>query len=181
MGASGAGKTTLLNALTMRNRGNFLIDGDVKVNGVKVKNFEEISSISGYVQQEDLFVGYLTVREHLFFQAMLRMKPGTSKEDRLKRIEEVIQELNLNKCQKNVIGLFGRKGISGGEKRRLAFASEIMTDPSLLFADEPTSGLDSFMAVSIMETMRELASKGKTIVCTIHQPSSEIFEMFDKL
>jgi ABC-type multidrug transport system ATPase subunit len=80
-----------------------------------------------------------------------------------------------------VIGLFGRKGISGGEKRRLAFASEIMTDPALLFADEPTSGLDSFMAVSIMESMRALAQKGKTIVCTIHQPSSEIFEMFDKL
>jgi ABC-type multidrug transport system ATPase subunit len=75
----------------------------------------------------------------------------------------------------------GIKGISGGEMRRLAFASEIITNPSILFADEPTSGLDSFMAMSVVDSMRELSRKGKTIVCTIHQPSSEIFEMFDKL
>jgi ABC-type multidrug transport system ATPase subunit len=82
-----------------------------------------------------------------------------------------------------MIGLpqVGIKGISGGEMRRLAFASEIITNPSILFADEPTSGLDSFMAMSVVDTMRTLAKKGKTIVCTIHQPSSEIFEMFDKL
>lgn len=80
-----------------------------------------------------------------------------------------------------IISVYGRKGISGGEKRRLAFASEIITNPSILFCDEPTSGLDSFMALSIAECMRDLAKKGKTIICTIHQPSSELFEMFDKL
>ena len=85
------------------------------------------------------------------------------------------------KCEKNLIGLFGRKGISGGEKRRLAFAAEIITDPGILFCDEPTSGLDSYMAVSIMETMSALSRRGKTIICTIHQPSSRIFESFDKL
>jgi ABC-type multidrug transport system ATPase subunit len=91
--------------------------------------------------------------------------------------------LNLKKCEDTLIGLpqLGIKGISGGEMRRLAFASEIITNPSILFADEPTSGLDSFMAMSVVDTMRTLAKKGKTIVCTIHQPSSEIFEMFDKL
>jgi len=73
------------------------------------------------------------------------------------------------------------KGISGGEKRRLSFASEILTNPSILFCDEPTSGLDSFMAISIVESMKNLAKNGKTIICTIHQPSSEIFEMFDKV
>ena len=72
-------------------------------------------------------------------------------------------------------------GISGGEKRRLAFASEILTNPSILFCDEPTSGLDSYMAISITESMKSLAKKGKTIICTIHQPSSEIFEMFDRI
>ena len=85
------------------------------------------------------------------------------------------------KCEENIIGLFGRKGISGGEKRRLAFASEILTDPGILFCDEPTSGLDSYMAFSIMETITALAKRGKTIICTIHQPSSAIFESFDKL
>ena len=73
------------------------------------------------------------------------------------------------------------KGISGGERRRLAFACELLTDPNLLFCDEPTSGLDSFMAMTLVECMRELANRGKTIICTIHQPSSEIFENFDRL
>ena len=73
------------------------------------------------------------------------------------------------------------KGISGGERRRLAFASEILTNPPLLFCDEPTSGLDSFMAMTIVESLRDLASQGKTIICTIHQPSSEIFQNFDNL
>jgi ABC-type multidrug transport system ATPase subunit len=91
--------------------------------------------------------------------------------------------VNLKKCENTLIGVAaqGIKGISGGEMRRLAFASEIITDPGILFCDEPTSGLDSFMAVSIVDTMRNLANKGKTIICTIHQPSSEIFEKFDNL
>nr|QUF59467.1 ATP-binding cassette transporter Abcg-like2 [Brachionus angularis] len=181
MGASGAGKTTLLNALNFRNRGSLKINGEIKVNGNLVKTLQDISSISGYVQQDDLFIGYLTVKEHLMFQAMLRMEKGTSKENRMKRVDEVIHDLNLKKCENTIIGVFGIKGISGGEKRRLGFASEIITNPSILFCDEPTSGLDSFMASSISDSMRNLAKMGKTIICTIHQPSSEIFESFDKL
>ena len=89
----------------------------------------------------------------------------------------------MKKCEDTLIGMaqLDIKGISGGERRRLAFASEIITNPGLLFCDEPTSGLDSFMAMSIVDSMRELASRGKTIICTIHQPSSEIFERFDRL
>lgn len=92
-------------------------------------------------------------------------------------------QLNLKKCEETLIGApqFGVKGISGGERRRLAFASEVITNPSILFCDEPTSGLDSFMAMSIVDSMRNLAKKGKTIICTIHQPSSEVYEMFDRL
>lgn len=77
--------------------------------------------------------------------------------------------------------MFGKKGISGGEKKRLSFASEIITNPSILFCDEPTSGLDSYMAASVTECLKDLAKKGKTIICTIHQPSSEIYEMFDRI
>ena len=89
----------------------------------------------------------------------------------------------MKKCEDTLIGApeLGVKGISGGERRRLAFASEVITNPSILFCDEPTSGLDSFMAMSIVDSMRNLAKKGKTIICTIHQPSSEVFEMFDRL
>ena len=97
------------------------------------------------------------------------------------RINEVIKELNLTKSQKTFIGQGDQaKGISGGEKRRLAFASEILDNPSLLFCDEPTSGLDSFMAESIVDAMFDLAVKScKTVVSTIHQPSSQIFEKFN--
>jgi ATP-binding cassette, subfamily G (WHITE), eye pigment precursor transporter len=109
-------------------------------------------------------------------------------------------KLNLSKCENTMIGSEIIKGISGGEKRRLAFASEVLTNPSIckyilfyliliflihilmkVYCDEPTSGLDSFMAVSVVESMKSLAKQGKTIICTIHQPSSEIFEMFEKL
>ena len=93
----------------------------------------------------------------------------------------ISKKLNLKKCAQTLIGDVEQKGISGGERRRLAFASEIITNPYILFCDEPTSGLDSFMAISVVECMKNLARKGKTILCTIHQPSSEIFEMFDKL
>jgi len=139
--------------------------------------------MSGYVQQDDIFIGALKVKEHLYFQAMLRMDSSYTKAEKQSRVEEVLNDLNLSKCQDTLIGdpLLNIKGISGGERRRLAFASEIITNPGILFCDEPTSGLDSFMAMSIVESMKFLATQGRTIVCTIHQPSSEIFRNFDNL
>ncbi len=183
MGASGAGKTTLLNVLTCRNNGNLRITGAVKINGQVIESSSQISSISGYVQQDDIFIGTLKVKEHLYFQAMLRMDSSYTKEEKRFRVNEVLNDLNLEKCQETLIGdpLLNVKGISGGERRRLAFASEIITNPGILFCDEPTSGLDSFMAMSIVESMKFLATQGRTIICTIHQPSSEIFCNFDDL
>lgn len=100
----------------------------------------------------------------------------------MERVDEVISELSLSKCQNTIIGVPGRmKGLSGGERKRLAFASEALTDPTLLLCDEPTSGLDSFMAHNVLQVLKRLAQKGKTIILTIHQPSSEIFCLFDKL
>nr|UOU03354.1 ATP-binding cassette subfamily G-like 4 [Brachionus rubens] len=183
MGASGAGKTTVLNVLTLRNKGDLIINGSVKINGKTIDDAKQLSTVAGYVQQNDIFIGTLKVVEHLQFQAMLRMDRSTSTQDKLARVEQVMNDLNLKKCENTLIGIaqLGVKGISGGEMRRLAFASEIITNPGILFCDEPTSGLDSFMAMSIVESMKNLAKQGKTIVCTIHQPSSEIFEKFDRL
>ena len=183
MGSSGAGKSTLLNVLNSRNIDQLNFNGDIKINGKSLESIEDISSISGYVQQNDLFIGTLKVKEHLMFQAMLRMDRNATKEERLERVNSVLEDLNLYKCKDSLIGDPSRdiKGISGGEMRRLSFASEIITNPSILFCDEPTSGLDSFMAMAIVESMKDLAKTGKTIICTIHQPSSEIFEMFDKI
>lgn len=102
--------------------------------------------------------------------------------EKLQKVDQVIADLSLTKCQNTIIGVTGRiKGLSGGEKKRLAFASEALTDPSMLLCDEPTSGLDSFMAHNILQVLKRLAQKDKTIILTIHQPSSEIFSMFDKL
>ncbi|CAL1279820.1 unnamed protein product [Larinioides sclopetarius] len=180
MGASGAGKTTLLNVLTARNLRLLNVDGEVLVNGENVG--QDITRLSAYVQQDDLFIGTLTVREHLVFQALLRMDRHLTYQEKMERVAEVILELGLKKCADTVIGVVGKiKGISGGESKRLAFASEILTKPGLMFCDEPTSGLDSFMSQSIISVLRDVAEGGRTIICTIHQPSSEVFELFDHL
>jgi len=182
MGASGAGKSTLLNALTFRNLSGLTVKSGARcANGVTVTP-NSLTSVSAYVQQDDLFIGTLTVREHLNFQAAVRMDRHVPHEERMQRVEEVMRELGLKKCEKTLIGVQGRiKGISGGEAKRLAVASEVITNPPLLFCDEPTSGLDSYMAQNVVEVLKNLSDQGKTIVCTIHQPSSQVFAMFDRI
>ncbi|KAI8777535.1 protein white-like [Biomphalaria glabrata] len=181
MGASGAGKSTLLNVLTSRNTKNYVFNGDIRVNGWHIGS--SIKGISAYVQQDDLFITTLTVREQLQFRALLRMDKKLDKASRLARVEDVIVEMGLTKCANNRIGDAGggKKGISGGERKRLSFASEALTNPPIFFCDEPTSGLDSFMAQNIITTLQKMASKGRVILCTIHQPSSELFSMFDQI
>ncbi|XP_042225060.1 protein scarlet-like [Homarus americanus] len=180
MGASGAGKSTLMNALAHRTPGEVVIDGDILVNGHRANS--SMNALSGYVHQDDIFIGSLTVKEHLTFMARLRMDVRTSASERRMRIQELVKELGLTKVQDSRIGTPGLdKSLSGGERKRLAFATEILTDPPLLFCDEPTTGLDSFNAKKLVKMMREMAARGKTIVCTIHQPSTEVFLMFDKL
>ncbi|CAG9760791.1 unnamed protein product [Ceutorhynchus assimilis] len=181
LGSSGAGKTTLLNALTFRSPKSITVTGTRCVNGTPV-NSKALTSQSAYVQQNELFIGSLTVKEHLRFQALVRMDRHISYEQRMKRVNEVITEMTLNKCENTCIGIPGRlKGISGGELKRLSFAAEVLTNPSLMFCDEPTSGLDSFMALNVVQILKNMAHAGKTVICTIHQPSSELYAMFDKL
>ncbi|PAV77880.1 hypothetical protein WR25_05910 [Diploscapter pachys] len=169
MGASGAGKTTLLNTLVARNLKGLQVDGSVKVNGKVIGR--EITSVSGYAQQEELFVGTLTVKEYLSIQARLRVveipesKKGTAtslEEYRKNRVLKVLANLNLLKCQNTRIGVIGvKKGISGGEARRLTFACELLSNPALLFCDEPTTGLDSFMAESVIQVLSTLSTANR--------------------
>ncbi|XP_043198378.1 protein white-like isoform X1 [Amphibalanus amphitrite] len=182
MGASGAGKTTLLNVLTFRNLRGLKVTGGRTING-ETTNLSSIKKIGAYVQQDDLMIGTLTVREHLRFQALLRMDSHVPYEARMKRVADVIQDLGLTKCADTVIGSpsLGKKGISGGEMKRLSFACEVITDPPLMLCDEPTSGLDSFMAQNVVAVLKTLAERGKTVICTIHQPSSEVYAMFDRV
>ncbi|XP_078047222.1 protein white isoform X1 [Augochlora pura] len=181
MGSSGAGKTTLLNALTFRSTRGVIVSGAMAANGRRVSSMM-LTSRTAYVQQDDLFVGTLTVWEHLLFQAMVRMDRRIPMVQRVDRVNDVINELALTKCRNTVIGQPGRlKGLSGGEMKRLSFASEVLTDPPLMFCDEPTSGLDSFMAHQVVSVLKTLAARGKTIVATLHQPSSELFALFDRI
>ncbi|CAB3402122.1 unnamed protein product [Caenorhabditis bovis] len=178
MGASGAGKTTLLNALMSRNMKGLEFEGSVAVNGNEVG--DDISLLSGFAQQQEIFIGTLTVEEYLRNQAKLRIDADES--ERLERVETVIAHLNLEKCRDSKIGVPGKvKGISGGEARRLTFACEMLSNPSLLFADEPTSGLDSFMAEKVIKLLLNITREGRTVVCTIHQPASQLYFMFDKV
>lgn len=108
----------------------------------------------------------MTVRECLEFAAKLKLQ-GTE-ESKLQRVEEIITELRLNKCQNTKIGGPLVKGVSGGERKRCSIGVELITDPTLIFLDEPTTGLDSFTATSVMETLRELADSGRTVISTIH-------------
>ncbi|XP_023247587.1 protein white-like [Copidosoma floridanum] len=181
MGPSGAGKTTLLNVLTLRYNTDVMVTGNVSING-KIVNSNILASRLAYVQQDDKFIGTLTVKEHLIFQSQVRMDRTIPHYQRIRRVNEVISELALSKCRNTAIGIPGKiKGISGGEMKRLSFASEVLTDPPLLLCDEPTSGLDSFMAHQVVSVLKKLAAQGKTIITTLHQPSSDIFSMFDKI
>merc|ERR1712168_1678498 len=180
MGSSGAGKSTLLNVLTWRNMGGLKIKGEILANGVALGS--DITGVAAYVQQDDIFMGELTVKEHLTFTARLRLGDRYSDEEKSRRVQMVITRCSLRKCESVQIGKPGlTKTISGGEMKRLSVAAELLENPSLLFLDEPTSGLDSYLAQSIVQVMQDVTKTGCSVLCTIHQPSSEVFELFDRL
>ena len=181
MGASGAGKTSLLNILSCRvdNGKNIQLGGGVFVNGAPY-TFSNFGDFANYVMQNDILMQTLTVRETLEFAANLKL--NRTKEEKDAHINKLVSDLKLEKCIDVLIGGTDIKGISGGEKKRTSIAFELISDPQVLFLDEPTSGLDSLTAYVIVWYMKKLSRSGnKTIAMTIHQPSSEIFELFDNL
>ena len=182
MGPSGSGKTSLLNLIAHRLKSTittkYQISGDLYLNG-SVPSEAVITSICAYVcQDDDALLPYLTVRENLRFSACLRLPTHLSKAEKEQRAESVLLKMGLRDCADNLVGSELVKGISGGEKRRVTIAIQILTDPRVLLLDEPTSGLDAFTATSIMDVLRGLAQEGRTIVLTIHQPRSDLFQHF---
>ena len=182
MGASGSGKTTLLSVLSLRlDTQRMKIEGDVRING-KTYTKNLLKSMSGYVMQDDLVHAMLTVHETLMYTAALRMPSGTPKSERLLRCDECLKTVGIDYCRDVIVGDTRNKGISGGERKRLCVAMELITRPKLLFLDEPTSGLDSTTALSLMNTLKDLSERGVcTVVCTIHQPQTKIFQLIDNL
>ncbi|KAF9533977.1 hypothetical protein CPB83DRAFT_873410 [Crepidotus variabilis] len=175
MGASGAGKSTLLDILAGRTKSG-VVGGGVWVNGRE--------KIIGYVDQEDTLMHTLTVYETVLYSALLRLPREMSWEGKVVRVEETLSELGLLSIRHTRIGssASGTRGISGGEKRRVSIACELVTSPSILFLDEPTSGLDAYNAFNVMECLKRLCVDYKrTVVCTIHQPRSNIVSLFDRM
>ncbi|UTT94112.1 hypothetical protein NDA17_005161 [Ustilago hordei] len=188
VGASGAGKTTFLDILARREKRG-VTSGTVLVNGRKMSN-QEYKRVVGFVDQEDLLMETLTVYETVLYSALLRLPRDMSLEAKKFRTLETMQELGILGIRDSRIGGSGftaggskeGRGISGGEKRRVSIACELVTSPSILFCDEPTSGLDAYNAFNVVQSLVTLAKTYKrTVIFSIHQPRSNIVALFDKL
>ncbi|CAF2120683.1 unnamed protein product [Rotaria magnacalcarata] len=176
LGPSGSGKSSLLDILTDRKdpRGTSGV--------VLVDNFLRHPSFRytvGYVVQEDICSGTLTVRENLNFSVSLRLSEDLSASDKRVRVSTVITELGLEACADTRVGTEFLRGISGGEKKRTSIGMELVLSPNILFLDEPTTGLGASTASSIMKCLKDLSRRGRTIIFSIHQPRYSIFKLFD--
>ncbi|XP_047341366.1 ABC transporter G family member 7 isoform X2 [Impatiens glandulifera] len=180
MGPSGSGKTTLLNVLAGQTVASprLHLSGLFEINGRKISNK---AYKFAYVRQEDLFFSQLTVRETLSLAAELQLREIISVEERDEYVNNLLFKLGLVSCADSRIGDAKVRGISGGEKKRLSMACEMIASPSVIFADEPTTGLDAFQAEKVMETLRQLAEDGHTVICTIHQPRGSVYAKFDDI
>jgi ABC-type multidrug transport system ATPase subunit len=196
MGASGAGKSTFLDILAKKDKKGS-ITGTTLVNGREVSD-NEFRKVVGYVDQEDTLMPTLTAYETVLYSALLRLPREMSLEAKKYRTLETMQELGILGIKDMTIGSSGRlmvrvinpstksptgnRSISGGEKRRVSIACELVTGPSILFLDEPTSGLDAYNAYNVVESLASLARDyNRTVVLTIHQPRSNIVSLFDHL
>jgi len=183
MGPSGAGKTSLLNVLAarIRSRGTTEVTGNITLDGQPITGSSLRKRIA-YVMQQDILVPTQTVRESLWFSANLRLPKTYSMKDKKELVEKMLVDLGLVKCADTYIGDDMIRGVSGGEKKRTCVGIELIMKPKLIFLDEPTSGLDSYAAHNVILKLEELASKeGCNVLCTIHQPSSEVFHLFNKV
>lgn len=179
MGPSGAGKTTLM---TMLNGYQPPSEGQVLFNDLDLyEHFEQFRLSIGYVPQDDIIHGELTPREALRYTARLRLPPDTSDQEIERRVETILESLGLREVADRMIGHATRKVLSGGQRKRVNVALELVTQPGVLFLDEPTSGLSSEDALSLMKLLRQLADGGTTILLTIHQPSLEVYRLMDQL
>ncbi|XP_050384102.1 ABC transporter G family member 29-like [Argentina anserina] len=179
MGISGAGKTTLMDVLAGRKTGGY-IEGDIRISGFPKKQ-ETFARISGYCEQTDIHSPQVTVKESLIYSAFLRLPKEVSKQDKMIFVEEVMDLVELDSLKDALVGLPGITGLSTEQRKRLTIAVELVANPSIIFMDEPTSGLDARAAAIVMRTVRNTVDTGRTVVCTIHQPSIDIFEAFDEL
>ncbi|PIN21135.1 Pleiotropic drug resistance proteins (PDR1-15), ABC superfamily [Handroanthus impetiginosus] len=179
MGVSGAGKTTLMDVLAGRKTGGY-IEGNIRISGYPKKQ-ETFTRISGYCEQNDIHSPCVTVYESLLFSAWLRLPAEVDSQTRKAFVENVMELVELTPLRGGLVGLPGVNGLSTEQRKRLTIAVELVANPSIIFMDEPTSGLDARAAAIVMRAVRNTVNTGRTVVCTIHQPSIDIFESLDEL
>ncbi|NWI22502.1 ABCG2 protein, partial [Sula dactylatra] len=178
LGPTGSGKSSLLDILAARKDPHGLC-GDVLINGApQPANFK---CTSGYVVQDDVVMGTLTVRENLKFSAALRLPKSVKEQEKNERVNQIINELGLSKVADSKVGTQFIRGVSGGERKRTNIGMELITNPAILFLDEPTTGLDASTANAVLLLLKRMAKQGKTIIFSIHQPRYSIFRLFDSL
>ncbi|XP_068089113.1 ATP-binding cassette sub-family G member 8 isoform X3 [Hyperolius riggenbachi] len=178
IGNSGCGKTTLLDIITCRDEGGKTKSGQILING-KLSTRHLVKKCVAHVCQDDQLLPHLTVRETLTFIAKLRLPKSYSEQQRQKRVEDVIAELRLRQCANTKVGNEYTRGVSGGERRRVSIAVQLLWNPGILILDEPTSGLDSFTAHNLVITLSRLARGNRLVLLSLHQPRSDIFQLFD--
>ncbi len=159
----GCGKTTFLDILAKKNKSG-IVTGKVLVNGAEVDNLPQYKNMIGYVDQEDIHIPSLTVRETLEFSAFVRLPESIDSSLKRARVETVIKQLGLSYVADSRVGDASKRGLSGGEKKRLSIAVELVTNPAVVFIDEPTSGLDSFSALQTIKTLARLAKESQKTV-----------------
>jgi ABC-type multidrug transport system ATPase subunit/ABC-type multidrug transport system permease subunit len=174
MGATGAGKTTLMDVIAGRKTGGRIV-GDIYVNG-ELKDPEIFSRITAYCEQMDIHSEAATIFEALVFSAKLRLPPNFTEDERMNLVHETLELLELSPIAGEMVG-----SLSVEQKKRVTIGVEVVANPSILFLDEPTSGLDARSALIVMRGVQSIARTGRTVLCTIHQPSISIFELFDGL
>ncbi|MFS7986606.1 putative ABC-type sulfate transporter [Helianthus anomalus] len=179
MGVSGAGKTTLLDVLAGRKTSG-IVEGEIRIGGYP-KVQDTFARISGYCEQTDIHSPQITVEESVIFSAWLRLHPDIDSKTKYKFVEEILETVELNAMKDSLVGIPGVSGLSTEQRKRLTIAVEVVANPSIIFMDEPTTGLDARSAAIVMRAVKNIVDTGRTIVCTIHQPSIDIFEAFDEL
>ncbi|WVZ88192.1 hypothetical protein U9M48_034739, partial [Paspalum notatum var. saurae] len=179
MGVTGAGKTTLLDVLAGRKTGG-VIEGDIRIGGYP-KVQQTFARISGYCEQTDVHSPQITVGESVAYSAWLRLPTEIVSKTRNEFVNQVLETIELDQIRDALVGIPGVNGLSTEQRKRLTIAVELVSNPSIIFMDEPTSGLDARAAAIVMRAIKNVTDTGRTVVCTIHQPSIEIFEAFDEL
>ncbi|KAM4694208.1 ATP-binding cassette sub-family G member 8 [Discoglossus pictus] len=178
IGNAGCGKASLLDIITCKDEGGKIKSGQILING-KLSTKQLVKKCVAHVRQDDQLLPHLTVRETLSFVAKLRLPRSFSEEQRQKRVEDVIAELRLRQCANTKVGNTYTRGVSGGERRRVSIGVQLLWNPGILILDEPTSGLDSFTAHNLVITLSRLARGNRLVLLSIHQPRSDIFQLFD--